>query len=82
MNIFRRYAMPIIALLLLCAVAAAVIMYRLGWYDISFITREADNENILNEIDDELNDDQYSGDHIQIEIETDNLSGVFDPGAA
>ncbi len=78
MKKLRRFVMPIIALPVLCAVAAAVMMYRLGWYDISFIERAADKENILNEIDYESDDNNNSDDYAQIEIENDNLSGVFD----
>ncbi|MDD4772019.1 MAG: WG repeat-containing protein [Eubacteriales bacterium] len=74
MKKLRRFAVTLIALLLLCAAAAAVIMYNLGWYDISFIRRSGDNEN--------ASESRYEpvirpADIDVIEIEKENLSGVF-----
>lgn len=77
MKIIRRYAVPMLSLPVLCALAAAVMMYRLGWYDISFIERAAENENIY-DLTENLTGAGKDDDYISKEIETENLAGVFD----
>jgi hypothetical protein len=78
MKTLRRYAIPVLALPVLCAVAAAVVMYRLGWYDISFIERMPNDAYVFND-DNKPAGDGYSDDYTETKIESNNLSGVFDP---
>lgn len=79
MKTLRRYAIPVIALPVLCAVAAAIVMYRLGWYDISFIIRTSMDSTYVFTNDNKPAGDGYSDDYTGTKIESNNLSGVFDP---
>lgn len=78
MNILRRYAIPVIALPVLCAAAAAIMLYRLGWYDISLITRPADSGYIFTEGENDPAEGADAGEGDAFAQETGNLSGVFD----
>lgn len=80
MKTLKRYAVPVMALPVLCLTAAVAVMYGLGWYDISFIERMPEQGAYVFEgIANEPEGDGYSDKYTETNFETGNLSGVFDP---